>query len=128
MIKKEKLEPLMYIVQPNIKKPEVTMQSTLLKKIANNSKQAVKSTWTKEEIYKRRRELANMTVHEKIDFFSSLPEHVYKNVCEIKTVEKTYKGIILSKENDVVQIRTFDQNEPLKIKSKSILDIKVLGN
>lgn len=128
LIKKEKMEPLLYIVQPKLEKPEAVMQTSVFKKISQTEPEEKSSRqMTQEEIYQKRKELPQMSLHEKIDFFSNLPGHVYKNVCRIETKEKTYEGIILSKEQETVDIRSFDSSEPIRLKLEEITEIKVLG-
>ncbi|MEN1967209.1 CotO family spore coat protein [Lentibacillus sp. N15] len=67
----------------------------------------------------------DMTIEEKIDYFVSMPPHIPKLKCEIKTEERTYRGIVISQEEEEITLRTGRRN--FTIPMNTITEIRMLG-
>ncbi|PAV29174.1 hypothetical protein CIL05_12310 [Virgibacillus profundi] len=69
----------------------------------------------------------DMTLEEKVAYFVNKPSYTPKMRCEVKTEEKTYRGIITDyKENDVF-IRVGKRSTSTQIPMDKISNIRMLG-
>lgn len=71
----------------------------------------------------------DMTIDEKINYFINIPSHIPKLKCEISTDDRTYRGIIISREEEEgeenIVIRTGKRT--FTITRKNINEIRLLG-
>lgn len=168
-------DPLFYIQQPKMKKPEVKMQdhyatpkktaksapeqhetntSSVMPTRGNSFQQfqnpqpavideddedSLTETWQEhqeeqedttegEQNSQKNRErtkFKDMTVEEKIDYFLNLPSHIPNLKCEVKTEERSYRGIIIDQEEETIILRTGRRNFSIPI--EEIIDIRMLG-
>ncbi|MGM7719621.1 CotO family spore coat protein [Metabacillus sp. Hm71] len=76
---------------------------------------------------KVRKRISQMSIQEKIEFFTTLPKNMPKSLCLIETTDGSYRGIIMSEEEGIVTIRTLNHPKPLDIQLENILAINVIG-
>lgn len=76
---------------------------------------------------KQRKPLTQMSVLEKIEFFTHLPKNMPRTLCQIVTPEETYRGVIMNEENEMVTIRSLTHAKPIEIKIDQIKAINLLG-
>ncbi|QGQ44694.1 CotO family spore coat protein [Metabacillus sediminilitoris] len=76
---------------------------------------------------KQRKPLTQMSVLEKIEFFTHLPKNMPRTLCQIVTTEETYRGVIMNEENEMVTIRSLTHAKPIEIKIDQIKAINLLG-
>lgn len=140
--------PLLYITQPNVKKPEVEMQSQYVskrkKKTNEQSKQEVKekkgvvtynsdgnvvdfNDRTGSEPQEKRKPFKEMTVEEKVRYFVDAPSYVPKVRCEVKTTSRRYRGEITALEDDHVIVQIGTRTPPKKVPLGEIIDIHIIG-
>jgi hypothetical protein len=161
---KYRMQPLMYIVQPDNQDINVNMQSFVVKKAKPKSKPRVDSVDTKaktlvkeaipeeneileipEEISstvqenpvekeqsakqyrKQRKPITQMSIEEKIEFFTNLPKNMPRTLCQIETTEEKYRGVIISEENAIVTIRSLTHAKPIELPLENIKAINLLG-
>lgn len=82
---------------------------------------------TVKQYRKQRKPITQMNVQEKIEFFKNLPKNMPRTLCQINTVEETYRGVIMTEENDIVTIRSLTHAKPIEIPSHQIKEINLLG-
>lgn len=69
----------------------------------------------------------DMTLREKISYFSDQPTHISKIKCEIKTTTKSYRGIVTDFDGETVWIRTGRSTRASSIPFESIKQVRMLG-
>ncbi|OAS83839.1 CotO family spore coat protein [Metabacillus litoralis] len=166
---KYRMQPLMYIVQPDNQDINVNMQSFVVKKAKPKSKPRVDSVDTKaktlvkeaipeeneileipEEISstvqenplqenpvekeqsakqyrKQRKPITQMSIEEKIEFFTNLPKNMPRTLCQIESTEEKYRGVIISEVNGIVTIRSLTHAKPIELPLENIKAINLLG-
>ncbi|PMC40438.1 hypothetical protein CJ195_01620 [Bacillus sp. UMB0899] len=82
---------------------------------------------TVKQYRKQRKPITQMNIQEKIEFFKHLPKNMPRTLCQIKTVEETYRGVIMTEENEIVTIRSLTHSKPLDIPLNQIKEINLLG-
>jgi hypothetical protein len=76
---------------------------------------------------KTRKPISQMSIPEKIEFFTTLPKNMPKSLCLIETTEESYRGVIISQEEGTVTIRALNHQKPIDIPLENINGITVLG-
>lgn len=140
-------KPLLYIIQPEHHDVHIKMQALVIKKqetlqvevetveeeieINDEEKEKdVEEIIVKEEPKpkrKKRKPISKMNIDEKIDFFTNLPKTMPKSLCLIETDDQSYHGVIMSREEDIVTIRSLNHSDPLELKCENIKAINILG-
>ncbi|WP_299092543.1 CotO family spore coat protein [uncultured Metabacillus sp.] len=99
--------------------PEVEAEQSKKEEVIHDEKQERKR--------KPRIPISQMTIPEKVEFFTNLPKNMPKSLCLIETTDSTYRGIIVSEEDGVVTIRSLHHPRPIDIQLEVIQAINVLG-
>ncbi|HLR09660.1 MAG TPA: CotO family spore coat protein [Bacillota bacterium] len=73
----------------------------------------------------RRKPFKEMTLDEKVNYLANATNHIPSVRCEVKTKEKNYRGIIMSREEDVIVMRIGKRR--LKIQMGDIENVRLLG-
>jgi len=78
---------------------------------------------------KSRSKFKDMTISEKIDYFVHMPTHIPKLKCEVTTGDRTYRGIIIDREEqeegEAIVMRT--GRRTTTVRTESITAIRLLG-
>lgn len=84
---------------------------------------------TKEEPRRKRvkKPLSQMNIEEKVDFLTSLPHNMPRALCLIEADGKTYRGIIMERQDNMVVIRTAGGSNPVELAIGDISSIHPLG-
>ena len=82
---------------------------------------------TVKQYRKQRKPITQMNIQEKIEFFKHLPKNMPRTLCQIQTVEETYRGVIMTEENEIVTIRSLTHPKPIEIPLNQIKEINLLG-
>ncbi|WP_099157112.1 CotO family spore coat protein [Virgibacillus ndiopensis] len=138
--KKLARSPLLYIHQPNVDIPEAKMQyDYMTPKAASDTQTKLNDKQIENEIQEnnednddeedkrssRRAKFKEMTIDEKIDYFVNMPSSLPKMKCEVKTGERSYRGIINDKKED--DIFMLSGRRRVKIAVDEIEWIRLLG-
>ncbi|MBP2076573.1 CotO family spore coat protein [Oceanobacillus polygoni] len=75
----------------------------------------------------RRKHFKEMNIQERINYFLKRPDFAPKIRCEIRTKEKTYRGIVLGKEEEVVVFKIGNRSAPVQIALDEITEVQLLG-
>ncbi|RDW15974.1 CotO family spore coat protein [Oceanobacillus chungangensis] len=171
-VKKFANEPMLYIQQPNITRPEAPMQhqyttpnkrretvnsesntsdrkkstASPRKKMKHNSFQQElmgKATEELEELElihrdsgqeekdevtpNRKKQFKEMTLKEKVLYLADSPTYAPKVKCEIKTEDKSYRGLVTNFEEDTVFLQVGRKTASTSIPFKSIIEIRLIG-
>ncbi|NBJ70913.1 MULTISPECIES: CotO family spore coat protein [Clostridia] len=152
MGKKYAKKPLLFIHQPNERDLHAPMQHMY---VTPKKEQRVKSTTDggkkkamrhpsfnknftnqEEEVEKETKEseqagekpkFKDLSIEEKVDYFIKSPSYAPKLKCEIKTEQRTYRGIITGAEENDVFIRVGNRSSSIKVSLDDIKHIKLLG-
>ncbi|MFS0655753.1 CotO family spore coat protein [Bacillus sp. 179-C3.3 HS] len=83
----------------------------------------------KEEPRRKRvkKPLNQMSIAEKVNFLTSLPHNMPRALCLIEAEGKTYRGIVLEKNGEMVTIRTTGGGNPVELAIDQITSIHPLG-
>lgn len=76
---------------------------------------------------KETRKYKDMTLKEKVNYFMNQSDYTPKMRCEIKTKERTYRGIIKDFQDEEVHIRIGKRTSNTKIAMEEITSIRMLG-
>jgi hypothetical protein len=76
---------------------------------------------------KQRKPITQMSVLEKVEFFTNLPKNMPRTLCQIVSIEETYRGVIMNEENGIVTIRSLTHAKPIDIPIENIKTINLLG-
>ncbi|MBO1511584.1 CotO family spore coat protein [Metabacillus bambusae] len=76
---------------------------------------------------KQRKPITQMSVVEKIEFFTNLPKNMPRTLCQIETSVEKYRGVIISEENAIVTIRSLTHAKPIELPLENIKAINLLG-
>ncbi|WP_077623034.1 CotO family spore coat protein [Sediminibacillus massiliensis] len=126
-------EPMMYITQPKLAAPAVTMQAHYrsFKKRTNkpdNHKEPEENVEeTQSHPRSKQKKFKDMTIEEKVLYFVRLPKQVPKMKCEIFTEEKSYMGLITGYNDHKVVIKTARSPRQVELDIKDIKEINLLG-
>lgn len=148
--------PLLYIQQPDVKRPNVHMQASFFSnsrkenKAENKTdlnpgkkkrKRRIRPTYQRDESIEEiegdnpiqeEREITNqekfkqMTVKEKVMYFTEQPRQMPRVTCEIKAKDKTYYGKIITYEDDEVIIQ-LKRGTRERLLLTEIVDIHMIG-
>lgn len=69
----------------------------------------------------------DMTIKEKVAYFADNPNYAPKVKCEVKTEDKTYRGIITDFEENIVYMRFGNRSVKTQIPLDNIKNIRMLG-
>lgn len=152
MGKKYAKKPLLFIHQPNEGQMHVPMQHMYVtpKKEQNetstnggeekkgmrhpsfNKNYNSKEEYEQEEKLKQnqteeKQKFKDMSIEEKVDYFINSPSYAPKLKCEIKTDQRTYRGVITGAEGNDVYIRVGNRSASAKVSLDDIKHIKLLG-
>lgn len=155
--KKYAKEPLFYVHQPTIKKPEAVMQDQYftpkqerkyIERAENKKSQRKKRVYNRNYFLEEEqtdnnrddfqenvidnklnndKKFKDMTLLEKVYYFKTIPEHAPKVRCEISTEERKYQGIITDYKDNNVWIRIGRSSSSTKVPFDEILSIRMLG-
>lgn len=89
--------------------------------------EAIEQEQSARQYRKQRKPITQMSIEEKIEFFTNLPKNMPRTLCQIETAEEKYRGVILSEENEVVLIRSLTHSKPIELPLSSISAINLLG-
>lgn len=95
--------------------------------VALQQEEQVEEEPTVKEYRKQRKPITQMNVQEKIEFFKNLPKNMPRTLCQIITVDETYRGVIMTEENDIVTIRSLTHPKPINIPINQVKEINLLG-
>jgi hypothetical protein len=76
---------------------------------------------------KQRKPITQMSVVEKIEFFTNLPKNMPRTLCQIESTEEKYRGVIISEVNGIVTIRSLTHANPIELPLENIKAINLLG-
>ena len=119
-------EPLLYIEQPTIEKPKAFMQEyyydTKTKELPEEEKKIGEdSSENGVGSFK------DLSIDKKISYLLDLPEGFPQIRCEFITKEKSYRGILLERVDNVLTIRVLGKKERVKVKVDELTNIVMLG-
>ncbi|WP_087973286.1 CotO family spore coat protein [Oceanobacillus rekensis] len=149
-------DPLLYIHQANSSNAQAPMQHSYMSsrkkakqdKINSADEEVVtaprkvnkrKSSFQKEiereepqndkdqEEVPKRKNFKEMDIPEKIDYFINRPDFAPQVKCEIKTSEKSYRGIVTGFEENYVFLKPTNRKTPVQIGMDDIKDVQLLG-
>ena len=107
---------------------ETELQGTVSTAVEiQEEEQVVEEAPTVKQYRKQRKPITQMNIQEKIEFFKHLPKNMPRTLCQISTVEETYRGVIMTEENDIVTIRSLTHSKPIDIPLNQIKEINLLG-
>lgn len=75
----------------------------------------------------RRKHFKEMDIQERIDYFLNRPKFAPQVRCEIRTKGKTYRGIMLGKQEEGVVFKTGNRSAPVQIAIDEITEVQILG-
>ncbi|MUK90562.1 hypothetical protein GMD78_19585 [Ornithinibacillus sp. L9] len=79
-----------------------------------------------ENAREERRKFKDMTLREKVEYFARTPKHLPKLKCEIKTSERSYRGVVLEiKKDDTVLMLA--GRKSVSIVFDDIQEVRMLG-
>lgn len=105
-------EPLLYIDQPTLKKPQGQMQQYFQSSNVKRKK--------KEHSFKQ------LHVREKINYLLELPAQLPKLTCDVITAEDSYRGIIMQATEDEIKMRLQNRKQ-IKLSIDQITDIQLIS-
>ncbi|MGG3888350.1 CotO family spore coat protein [Metabacillus fastidiosus] len=112
-------------------KSEMTIETpSIIEKVEIEAKNIKDIEEKQEKAKKKRRErkpISEMSIPEKVQFFSTLPKTMPKSLCLIETDEAKYRGIIISEDKGIVTIRSLQHPDALNIQIEDIKSINLLG-
>ncbi|SET15919.1 Spore coat protein CotO [Oceanobacillus limi] len=73
----------------------------------------------------RPKKFKDMTLRQKISYFAETPKHIPKMKCEIKTNERSYRGVVLSFEDDTIRMVAGRRN--VTISFEDVIEVRMLG-
>lgn len=137
-IKLSEEKPKLYITQPSLSNPTRTMQSFYhsgdSKEASETSNQEVGDQESEEELESKntvnsfkKKAFNEMTIEEKVMYFSSQPFHAPKLTCQIVTKEKTMIGIIEEYQGNTVKIKAGKKSNLVSIAMDQIEEINLIG-
>ncbi|CDO02642.1 hypothetical protein BN988_01116 [Oceanobacillus picturae] len=88
------------------------------------TKSPVRETETEK---KERPKFKDMTIEEKVAYFVATPSYAPQMRCEIRTGERSYRGVITGSEDNYVYIKVGNRKQSTKINLDDIKHIKLLG-
>ncbi|MEV9501381.1 CotO family spore coat protein [Bacillus safensis] len=113
--------------QENIQEPELIQKQEPQQEEGNQPEGVFHET--KEEPRRKRvkKPLSQMSIDEKVDFLTRLPHNMPRALCLIEADGKTYRGIIMDRNDDTVIIRTAGGGNPVELAIAEISSIHPLG-
>ncbi|MDQ0245281.1 hypothetical protein J2S09_002857 [Bacillus fengqiuensis] len=148
--KTEANAPLMYIVQPNIKKTKNSMQHFFsssfqesqqedgeAKETSKQSEPKEEPTFSlisplkeeetkREEPKKMNKMFQEMTIEEKASFLVQFPKHMSQPVCEVTTKEKIYRGTITEVGREELSFIIPPHKDPISIPLQAVTQISII--
>lgn len=106
---------------------ETELQGAVSTAVEIQEEEQVVEEPTVKQYRKQRKPITQMNIQEKIEFFKHLPKNMPRTLCQISTVEETYRGVIMTEENDIVTIRSLTHSKPIDIPLNQIKEINLLG-
>ncbi|MCM3442359.1 CotO family spore coat protein [Metabacillus halosaccharovorans] len=106
---------------------ETELQGAVSTAVEIQEEEQVEEEPTVKQYRKQRKPITQMNVQEKVEFFKHLPKNMPRTLCQIRTVEETYRGVIMTEENDIVTIRSLTHSKPIDIPLNQIKEINLLG-
>lgn len=113
-------EPLLYVTQPELERPESKMQSEYL------SGEDKKEPITREEKNKTETSFKNLSIEEKINYLTDLPEDLFQMRCKFTTKKKTYFGSITAHDEAWIQI-THSGRQKVTVPIDELEQIQLIG-
>ncbi|MBU5267484.1 CotO family spore coat protein [Virgibacillus proomii] len=154
MGKKYAQKPLLFIHQPKVGELQASMQHMyvtpkLNKEGSSNNEEVVKKGMRHRDFDKsviknkqekleeteksdlshegKKQSFKDMSIEEKIEYFLNAPNFAPRLKCEVKTSQRTYRGVITGSEGNDVFIRTGNRSTSTRISLEDIKHIKLLG-
>ncbi|MDM5297554.1 CotO family spore coat protein [Bacillus pumilus] len=116
-----------------IKEPEMIKEREIIQEQATEQEQDKQPEGvfqeTKPEPRRKRvkKPLNQMSIGEKVDFLTRLPHNMPRALCLIEAEGKTYRGIVIERNEDTVIIRTAGGGNPVELRVDHITSIHPLG-
>ncbi|WP_284139397.1 MULTISPECIES: CotO family spore coat protein [unclassified Virgibacillus] len=79
------------------------------------------------EGYEQNKKFKEMTLKERIEYFARTPSHIPKMRCELKTEEKTYRGVITDFDGESITMRTGRRTQTITIPFEAAQQVRMLG-
>ncbi|MFC0271945.1 CotO family spore coat protein [Metabacillus herbersteinensis] len=76
---------------------------------------------------KTRKSISQMSIQEKVEFFTTVPKSMPRTLCQIETNNETYRGVIMTEVDGIVTIRTLTNTQPIDLPLDEIKAINLLG-
>ncbi|WP_163537052.1 CotO family spore coat protein [Gracilibacillus sp. YIM 98692] len=105
----------------------VTPRNKKRKRRQDEKEEAVEEIVQEEVDEKEKKRFQDMTVQEKVSYFTEKPFHVPRAKCKIVTDKKTYFGYILDQEGDEVFIQMGSKSTSSSISLEQIEEIELVG-
>lgn len=113
--------------ETEIEEAKVPIEAEVVSSAVAIQEEQVEEEPTVKQYRKQRKPITQMNVEEKIEFFNNLPKNMPRTLCQIETFEETYRGVIMSEENNIVTIRSLTHAKPIDIPINQIKAINLLG-
>ncbi|MEN2767621.1 CotO family spore coat protein [Ornithinibacillus xuwenensis] len=114
-------------VVPNLKEPQKVEKKHSTTNRLNSDKNEDSYAQSEEENNNERKKFKDMSLTEKIAYFVNTPNHLPKMRCEVKTAEKSHRGIIRDFKEDTVYMQVGRRSSNTTIKLEDITEIRLLG-
>lgn len=122
--------------QSNEPKPTVSYHSVSLKEEQTETVEGMENLETstvkekaieQETDTEKRKHFKDMDTRGKLEYFANTSPYAPKVRCEIKTEDRTYRGVVVGFENDVAVFKTMKRNSPIEIPLAEIKDVRIIG-
>lgn len=110
-----------------LSKPAPKQQPTSKTNTTTELNEEVDDYEEKEQEGREPTKFIDMTLEEKVAYFSDAPSYAPKMRCEIKTAERSYRGVITDAKDDEVFIQVGKRSTSRKIPMADIKEIRMLG-
>lgn len=121
MENKQTGEPLLYIDQPTLERPEARMQNQYQGSAAKSVAQQQEKVKNKADISFKRRSITGQ-----INYLLSGPEEVPAIQCEVVTKQNNYRGMVLDQNTEEIIMRVYGRAHQY-IPKETIQKIKLIG-
>lgn len=106
--------------------PEETLDETKEAE-AVQQEEVVEEEQSVKQYRKQRKPITKMNIEEKIEFFTNLPKNMPRTLCQIETTEETYRGVIMTEQDQIITIRSLTHAKPIDLPLENIKAINLLG-
>lgn len=91
-------EPLLYVEQPELQRPKIKMQSEFISEEKDVQENETEQGDLAQTSFK------NLSIEEKIQYLTEMPEDLFQMKCKFSTKDKTYFGRITESDTEMVEI------------------------